>query len=100
MTQWTKKSTARIFHDFESEPALEGILVGVEHGVGKYQSDVYRVETLNRGTASIWGNYSIDEQLKDIKLNTLIRVEFVGKTRNKRGQEMRIFEVFEGGDEE
>lgn len=80
----TNDSTA---HDFtqEGKGVLEGKLVHIQENVGPNSSKLYTIEKGTGEVIEFWGTTVLDNQLAEVQPGTLIRIEYLGKAKGKRG---------------
>lgn len=81
--------------------SLEGYLVAVQTGIGKYKSCIYHIETTG-GVVKVWGNATFDSALLDEKgkaiddrfQNVLTRLTCVDVRQVKKGKAVKVYRDF------
>jgi hypothetical protein len=76
--------------------AIEGVLIDKQLDKGSFGSSAYAIESQS-GQTLVWGSAVLDERMKYINIGDLVRIEYKGTQKNKRGQDVKIFKVFKGG---
>ena len=59
---------------------------------GDYDSESYSIET-KTGFKLVWGTTVLANRMKLVKVGDYIRITFKGMQKNKRGQDLKIYEV-------
>jgi hypothetical protein len=83
-----------VFHNFEEEPILEGILINIEQGPYGNQ---YLIEKRDNNKLVIVGKKTaLEHKINNKNIGSLIRIEYLGvKPSNKvKGREYEDFKVF------
>jgi|SRR3990167_1034875 len=93
MSKW-KEVVAEQFpsHSFEMEKELEGLLVDKKENVGPNNSKLFTVEKKGGGKVSVWGSAVLDK-LFTLPIGSLIKIEYLGKQKGKRGTEFRNYKI-------
>lgn len=63
---------------------IDGYYSGVKHDVGPHSSNVYTLTSKDTGEdTEIWGDTVLNESLKNIRMGTYIRVQYLGRKLKK-----------------
>jgi hypothetical protein len=73
--------------------SVEGILIEKREGVGKYSSSAYMLEAEEQKQLLVWGSTLLDDRMKFVKVGEQVRITFIERVENKRGQPIKIFKV-------
>jgi len=71
--------------DFEHEDTIEGKYAGKRSGVGKYQKNVYQIETKD-GVYDVWGSTVLDRKMGEVEIGQLVKIIYAGKAKGKGGE--------------
>jgi hypothetical protein len=69
--------------DEDANKSIVGKYVDVRHNVGKNNSNIYVLELENGEKRGIWGSTVLDGRFENIELNSVIRIDYLGKTPGK-----------------
>ena len=67
------------------EGTIEGTYLSKQSGVGPNESMVYNLETKD-GTIGVWGSTVLDTKMENVQINSLVRIEYLGKAQAKSGR--------------
>ena len=94
MKQDTWVSTqAKIWKENGAGDAIEGKLIDRRENGGKYGNESYTLEN-DDGVFIVFGTTVLEDRMKSIAIDDLIRIVFKGIEKNKRDENIKIFEVF------
>lgn len=79
-------------HSFEMEKTLEGILVAKQENVGPNNSFLFTIEKKGGKKVSVWGS-AVLNKLNTLPIGSLIRIEYLGKQKGKRGTEFKNYKI-------
>lgn len=89
--------------DTEMWDKTSGTIIGryirKQSDVGRNKSNIYTLET-DSGPVGVWGSTVLDTKFESIKLNWLVRIEYLGKMAGKNGANYHDFKVSFRQDEE
>jgi hypothetical protein len=72
---------------------IEGLVLKIEDGVN-FNNRVYTIKTAS-GEKTVFGTRVIDDCLKDIKPNTMVRIQYTGEKPMLAGKKpLKIFDIF------
>lgn len=92
MDQW-KAIEPGIWKPEKDGENIIGVLVSKEPKDEKTgYSARYYLDTKS-GMFLVWGSAVIDDRMQYVKIGDKIRITFVGKTKNKRNQDVNLFKV-------
>ena len=92
--KWQEVRGNSDFHDFDSEPILEGKYVKLEENVGANKSNVYHIEaTEGDETIKVWGCTVLDDRFANIPIGTMVQIELKNKVPNRYGNLTLIYAV-------
>ena len=72
---------------------IEGILIKKGKEVGPNNSNTYHLETPDGKHMMVWGTTILDSRMDFVKIDDYVRVTYKGKTKNKKGQDTKVFKV-------
>ena len=88
--EW-KEINPGVWHPEQPGDSIEGVLISKDQK-GGFDSTAYSLE--NKGIQTlVWGSTVLDDRMKFVNVGDLVRIEFKGKEKNKKGQEVKIFKV-------
>ena len=79
-------------HSFEMEKTLEGVLVGKAENVGPNNSFLFTIEKKGGKKVSVWGS-AVLNKINTLPIGCLIRIEYLGKEKGKRGTEFKNYKI-------
>jgi hypothetical protein len=79
-------------HSFEMEKILEGILVAKQENVGPNNSFLFTIEKKGGKTVGVWGS-AVLNKINTLPIGSLIRIEYLGKEKGKRGTEFKNYKI-------
>lgn len=71
---------------------VEGILVGRKEDVGDNESKAYDLDT-KEGIKMVWGSTVLDDRMRYVDVGSRIRITYKGTTKNRKNQDLKIFQV-------
>jgi hypothetical protein len=93
MTTWKKVTMEQSpSHSFELEKTLEGVLVAKQENVGPNNSFLFTVEKKGGKKVAVWGS-AVLNKLNTLPIGSLIKIEYLGKKKGKRGTEFRDYDI-------
>ena len=72
--------------------SIQGVLVAKKENVGANESNAYIIGN-ETGQFFVWGATILDDRMLMVNTGETIRITYKGKTKNKRGQDTKIFKV-------
>lgn len=93
MTKWKEVTLKENSDVWDKEDPIEGKLVKTEHDVGPNKSNMYTIKT-EEGEVKVWGSTVLDDKLLGVPENTLVKIEYEGKLKSKKGSEYHSYKVF------
>ena len=99
MIKYKKITSNADIWDFKNNEILEGKYIGLKEGVGKNNSILYYVEK-DGVEFAFWGSTLLDDVMKKVIVNSMIRIKYLGLAKSKSGSEYNNFEVSVGEIEE
>lgn len=83
-----------VWNDYKAGDTLEGILVDILSGMGKFGSTLYKVQN-DDGFYAVWGSSKLDEQMNKVgvQIGMHIRISYNGLIRTTNGFDMKDFSV-------
>jgi len=85
----------------ESEGAsIEGVLVQKKSKLGLNDSNAYYIEDERGNTHMVWGSTVLDDRMAVCNVGDLVKITYIRKTQNKRGQPLKLFKVQRSKSEE
>lgn len=95
---WIDASTAKTDGTWDKQKPLMGKLVRKQENVGPNNSMMYHLEVTegdDKGKViGVWGSTVIDTKFDSIPLNSLVKIESLGKVKSeKTGREYEDFKV-------
>jgi hypothetical protein len=88
--EW-KKIEPNVWKPTQPGDSIEGVLV-IKEPKGGFDSYAYSLET-TEGQVLVWGSAVLDDRMKFINPGDLVRIEFKGMSKNKKGQDIKLYEV-------
>lgn len=79
-------------HSFEMEKVLEGVLVAKQENVGPNNSFLFTIEKKGGKKVSVWGS-AVLNKINTLPIGSLIRIEYLGKEKGKRGTEFKNYKI-------
>jgi len=73
---------------------IEGVFIATQHDVGVNKSNLYNLETQDRGILSVWGSAILDQRMALVKPGDKIKITYQGLGEAKSGKNApKIFKV-------
>ena len=72
--------------------SIEGVLVSKVEADGDQLSNRYYIENKD-GINLVWGSTIIDSRMNFVEVGQKVKITFIEKTKNKKGQDLNIFKV-------
>lgn len=72
--------------------SIEGVLVKKSRIKGTNKSWAYHLET-KEGQMMVWGSIILDDRMSYVNEGDIVRITYKGMTKNKRGQDTKLFKV-------
>lgn len=96
MTQDWKENTGNNWKPEKKDDEITGILVDVEHEVGKNGSTMYTVEqSSTHENIGIWGSAVLDSRMKGINVGEEVRIVYKGLGDKQPGKNApKLWQVF------
>ncbi len=69
--------------DEDANKTIMGKYVDVRRNVGKNNANIYVLEMENGEKQGVWGSTVLDGKFENIELNSVIRIDYLGKTKGK-----------------
>jgi len=91
MEEW-KSTEPEVWKPEEKGEQIIGVFVEKKPRDESGVSARYFLDT-NNGRFLVWGCAVIDDRMQHVKLGEKVRITYKGKTKNKRDQEVNLFEV-------
>lgn len=91
--EFTEISGFNPIHDFSKEATLIGTLIGVRESKNEYKSKVYDIKKEDGTVVSVWGSYQIDQAFENLPMDTVVKLEYVGKTEIDGGKSVKNFRI-------
>ena len=82
----------QVWKPTEPEDYLEGFLVNAKISDRQDTGNQYFIENIS-GVYFVWGTTILDDRMKLVNIGDLVRITFVELTKNKKGQDLKIFKV-------
>ena len=76
-----------------AEDALEGVLTAKIENGGKFDNEAYVIEN-KEGSFTIFGTSMLERLMKLINVGDVVRIVYKGIGKNKRDEDMKLFEAF------
>lgn len=85
--------SGEIWNPSENDNKLTGKFIDVLEDVGRYQQKMYILDTdrLDGKYDKVFGYTSLDRQMKEITIGTVIKIEYLGK---KTGKNQNIYNEY------
>lgn len=80
-----------IFWNPKEDEAIEGVVVAKLEDIGKYSSNLYKIETSDE-IYIIWGSYQMDSLFELVSCGDLVSLRYVGIQKTKNHQ-MKKYEL-------
>lgn len=80
-------------HDFTKEATLIGAIVNVRESKNEYKSKVYDIKKEDGTVVAVWGSYQIDQAFENLQPNTVVKLEYIGKTEIDGGKSVKNFRI-------
>ena len=91
MEEW-KSTEPEVWRPENKGEQIIGVLVDKKPKEEAGISARYFIDT-DKGRFLVWGCAVIDDRMEYVKIGDKVRITYKGKTRNKRDQEVNLFEV-------
>jgi hypothetical protein len=88
-----KKIEPNVWKPEKAGDAIEGVLIKTEPS-NSYENQVYSIETSDGAQMIVFGTAVLDNRMSYVKANQKVKIVFKGIEKNKRDQDMKVFEVF------
>jgi hypothetical protein len=83
----------QVWKEEQEGDAIEGKLVEKRENGGKYGNASYLIEN-DEGVHVIFGTTVLESRMRAAEIGDMIRIVFKGIEKNKRNEDIKIFEVF------
>lgn len=90
MGEW-KTIEPNVWKPEEEEAKIEGVLLHKEDAIGELSAR-YKLENSD-GIYLVWGSAVLDDRMSCVSVGEKVRITYKGKSKNKRGQDVKIFKV-------
>ena len=94
MVQWQKVEPTAWKPESEGD-SIEGVLVSKQEA-GVNIGARYFVQDASDNVRFLWGSAILDQRMEHIHVGDVARIEFDGKTTNKKGQTLHKWNVYRG----
>jgi len=78
---------------WDKKEPIEGVLVKTENEIGPNSSKMYSIET-DEGIVKVWGSTVLDDKLANLPDGILLKIEYEGTLKSKKGTEYHSYKVF------
>lgn len=80
--------------NFEEDMLLEGVLTGVQEGIGPHNSTLYEAKVDGK-KVKFWGSTIIDTRLRNVKIGEEIKIQYKGEKKSaKTGRKYKDYVVW------
>src|SRR3990167_515572 len=73
--------------------SIEGLYIAKKENVGNYQSEAYILETRGEHFL-VFSNTVLKDRMQIAHIGDMIKIEYCGVEKNKKGQDTKIFKVY------
>ena len=94
MVQWQKVEPTAWKPESEGD-SIEGVLVSKQEA-GVNIGARYFIQDASDNVRFLWGSAILDQRMEHIHVGDVVRIEFDGKTTNKKGQTLHKWNVYRG----
>ncbi len=93
MTNWKEITVDTNSEVWDREKPIEGKLLKIESDIGPNKSKMYTIETKD-GEIKVWGSTVLDDKLMGVPQGTIVKLEYEGKLKSKKGAEYHSYKVY------
>ena len=86
---------AEVWKPEQAGDFIQGVLLAKEKSTGMYESEAYYIEN-NGKTLVVFGTTVLESRMKLVQVGDVVKIVYKGIEKNKRNEDMKIFEVFKG----
>lgn len=74
------------------EDSVEGVYISKEENKGANNSNAYHLEKEGK-QIMIWGTTIIDDRMQYAKIGEYVKIIYKGIEKNKKGQDLKIYQI-------
>lgn len=78
----------------KADDSIIGELLQKQENVGDNNSMAYYLKTAEGETLMVWGCAILDDRMSYISIGDTIKIVYKGKGKNKKGQQVNLYEVY------
>lgn len=91
---WKEIKGGNLVNFDKASEFIEGKLVDVRTGQGKFESIVYDIEKNNGELVSVFGSTVLDGRMKRVSIGQFVKIQFNGVVESRDGRKYNDFSVF------